>query len=82
MNTYWGDYFGQIEFRKYGELVRDNCKGMIISKKISDAEKPGGLIYESKRLSLPDLYTLLRTLEGMCYNGWAEEIDDSHYKVL
>lgn len=81
MEFSWG-YFGKEEFEKYGQLVKDQCSGMIISKCRDEANLPNGLIYEANRIGIEDFYDFLKALEGMCYNGWAEEIDDSHYKVF
>lgn len=73
-------YFGKELFEKNGELVRDELGGQIISKRVVDADKPCGLRYNAEKVWM-DLYDLLGTLEGMCHNGWATEIDDSHYIV-
>lgn len=67
------DYFGAKEFKQYGKLVHDNLSGKTISKRSADAEEPGGLIYEADKLGI-DMYDLLRTLEGMCFNGLAREL--------
>lgn len=76
------EYYGKEEYQKYGKLVSDACEGMIISKRKTDANKSGGLIYEARVLGLDSPYDLLRCLEGMCYNGEAAEISDYQYKVL
>jgi hypothetical protein len=75
-------YYGKTEYLAYGELIRDQCSGMIISKRRDEANLQNGLIYEAKRIGIEDFYDLLKALEGMCHNGLAREIDDSHYKVF
>lgn len=79
---YYDDYFGQTAYEEYGDLVAENCAGMIISKRADEGEEPGGLIYEAERLGIEDFFDLLKCLEGMCYNGKAAEISDYQYKVL
>lgn len=74
-------YFGKEAFEKYGDLVKDNLSGKTVSKRIALANDPGGLIYEADMLGI-DKFDLLECLEGMCYNGLAQEIDDSTYKVF
>ena len=76
------NYFGESEFNQYGQLIKETCKGIVISKRRDEADEPGGLIYEAKRIGISDFWCFLRALEGMCHNGWAIEIDDSHYKIL
>ena len=73
-------YFGEVMCRKYGDLVRENLAGMKISKRISDADKPGGIEYEAEQLGM-DLFDLIECLEGMCYNGEAKELRDGIYYV-
>lgn len=77
-------YFGKEQADKYGKMVQDKLKGKVISKRQADDGEPGSLRYESEELNIDDfdMWTLLETLEGMCYQGMATEIDDSHYKVL
>jgi len=79
---YYDEYYGQTAFEEYGDLVSEECSGMIISKRASEGEEPGGLIYEANRLGIDDFFDLLKCLEGMCYNGTAVEISDYQYKVL
>lgn len=74
------EYFGQIAYDKYGDMILSKLNGKKISKRRDKAEEPGGLIYESKQLGI-DLWDLLEALEGMCHNGTAREIDDSTYRV-
>lgn len=74
------EYFGQIAYDKYGDMILSKLNGKKISKRRDKAEEPGGLIYESKQLGI-DLWDLLEALEGMCHNGTAREIDDSTYLV-
>ena len=78
----WGNYFGESEFKQYGEIIKTKCSGMTISKRRDEASNPGGIIYEACRIGISDFWSFLRALEGMCYNGLAVEVDDSHYKVL
>ena len=73
-------YFGKEEYEQYGDLVARELSGKTISKRIDLSDEPGGIGYEADQLGI-DLYDLLRCLEGMCYNGKAEEIDDSTYRV-
>lgn len=77
----YDDYFGQTAFNMYGDKVWKALKGKKISKSVAKADAPGGLRYEAEQLDM-DLYDLLETLEGMCANGTAMEIDDSTYEVL
>ena len=65
-------YFGDEASAKYGDLIAD--------KRRDTAEEPGGLIYEANKLGI-DMWDLLEALEGMCYEGRAQEIDDSTYRV-
>lgn len=74
-------YFGKEEYEKYHGLVQEKLRGVTISKRVIDGDNPGGIKYEAEKLGI-DLYDLLSCLEGMCYNGEAREIDDSHYTVL
>lgn len=74
-------YFGDEAAAKYGELIQSKLAGKTVSKRRDTAEEPGGLIYEANKLGI-DMWDLLEALEGMCYEGRAQEIDDSTYKVL
>ncbi len=82
MADLYGDrwYFGKEEFEKYGQDVYNQLKGRAISKRRDLADEVGGLRYEADILGM-DMFDLLRTLEGLCYNGMAQEIDDSTYAV-
>lgn len=73
-------YYGKEEFEKWGEQVFDTLEGEKISKRIDHLDKEDGLDAMSARVGLSRM-DLLRTLEGMCYNGMAREIDDSTYLV-
>lgn len=73
-------YFGKEEFEKYGQDVYDQLEGCTVSKRRDLAYDEGGLAYEADMLGM-DMFDLLRTLEGLCYNGMAREIDDSTYLV-
>lgn len=72
--------YGKEECEKYKDLIRDNCFGEIISKKIDEANCSYGLISVANRLGI-DMWDLLRALEGMLYEGYAIMIDDSTYKI-
>jgi len=74
------EYFGQIAYDKYGDMILSKLNGKTVSKSRALAEEPGGLIYEANKLGI-DMWDLLEALEGMCYNGTAREIDDSTYRV-
>ena len=74
-------YFGKEEFEEWGDIVSRELSGQVISKSVADEGKPGSLAYEAEKLGMDDLFTLLRCLEGMCYNGTATEISDYQYKV-
>lgn len=73
-------YFGKDAYEKYGDKVSKALAGKTISKRMDRADQPGGIAYEAEQLGM-DLYDLLETLEGMCYNRKATEIDDSTYLV-
>lgn len=77
----YDEYFGQTAYRTYGQMVKQKLSGKKISKRVDLGDAPGGLKYEAEKLGM-DLYDLLETLEGMCYNGDAREIDDSTYQVM
>ena len=61
-------YFGKEEAEQLGDYVVSKLEGKTISKRIDLAEEPGGLIYEANKLGI-DMWDLLRTLEGLCYQG-------------
>lgn len=73
-------YFGMEASAKYGDLIAEKLAGKTISKRRDKGEQPGGLVYEAKELGI-DMWDLLEALEGMCYEGRAQEIDDSTYRV-
>lgn len=73
-------YFGKEEAGRFGDYVVSKLAGQKVSKRIDTAEEPGGLIYEADLLGM-DKFELLRTLEGLCYQGRASEIDDSTYYI-
>ena len=75
------DFYGQKFFNKYHELVKNNLSGMIISKRIDEANEPGGIEYEANKLGI-DLYDLIECLEGMCHEGEAVELSDYQYRIL
>lgn len=74
-------YFGEEEAEKYKDLISSKLNRKLISKRRDLADRPGGLIYEADKLGIGK-FELLRALEGMCYLGLAEEVDDSTYLVL
>ena len=82
----FNDFFVKEEAEKYKDIIKEKLSGQIISKRKIDDGKPGSLRYEAEKLNIEefDLFTLLQALEGMCHPsiGMAQEIDDSHYKVL
>ncbi len=61
-------------------MISKNLSGQTISKRKYLAEEPGGLIYEANKLGI-DMFDMLETLEGMCREDKATEIDDSTYLV-
>lgn len=73
-------YFGDEASAKYGDLIAEKLSGKTVSKRKSTAKEPGGLIYEANKLGI-DMWDLLEALEGMCYEGRAQEIDDSTYRI-
>lgn len=73
-------YFGMEASAQYGDLIAEKLAGKTISKRRDKGEQPGGLVYEAKQLGI-DMWDLLEALEGMCYEGRAQEIDDSTYRV-
>ena len=72
--------FGLEKAEKYSSLITKNLSGKTVSKRKDKAEEPGGLVYEANKIGI-DMWDLLEALEGMCYLGKAEEIDDSTYLV-
>ena len=79
---HWDVYFGETFSDEWGDIISEKLKGKKISKRSNWGYRPGGLEYEADQLGMDDLYELLEALEGMCYEGRAEEIDDSTYLVL
>lgn len=75
------DYFGQEKYEKYGEKVYRALRGKTISKRRDLAEESGGIVYEARKLGMT-WQDLLECLEGMCYNGKAEELyPGDSYKI-
>ena len=75
-------YFGEIASKKYGDMICEQLgEGFKISKRKDKGKEPGGLVYEAQQLGI-DMWDLLETLEGMCYDGRAREIDDSTYEII
>jgi DNA transposition AAA+ family ATPase len=73
--------YGKEEAEKYKDLIQSKLSGKRISKRRDLGDHKGGLVYEADKLGI-DTFDLLRALEGMCYLGLVEEIDDSTYLVL
>lgn len=74
------DYFGKEEFEKFGKFVYSVLEGRAISKSRDLADRVGGLRHEAEMLGM-DMFDLLRTIEGLCYNNMAFEVNDSTYVV-
>lgn len=74
-------YFGKDEFDKYAVSVIKELKGQKVSKRKDLADKPNGVKYEASRLGM-QWTELICCLAAMCYNGLADEIDDSTYFVF
>jgi hypothetical protein len=74
-------YFGKEEAEIYGDYICEKLKGETVSKRKDEAEYPGGLIYEAEKLGIDDFFDLLKALEGLCYQGRAQETDDSTYLI-
>lgn len=75
------DFFGQAAAEQFGDLIEEELKGKVISKRRDISEEPGGLIYEAQQLGI-DMWDLLEALEGMCHDGRVREISDSEYLVV
>ena len=73
-------YYGKEESEKYSGLIRNNCRGEIISKRIDEKDCYYGLSKTAERLNI-DMWDLLKALEGMLVEGTATMIDDSTYKI-
>lgn len=80
IDSYYSYAFGEVEARKYGDLISKTYDGQYISKSIDDADKPGGLTYSANKIGL-STFQLLKALEGMCADGRAYSADDSTYYV-
>lgn len=74
-------YFGKEKAEKYGNLISKKLAGKTVSKRKDRVEQPGGLIYEANSLGI-GMWDLLEALEGMCFDGRAEEINDSTYRIM
>lgn len=73
-------YYGKDEANQFGDLISEKLSGNTVSKRIDRSQYPGGLEYEATKLGI-DLFDLLAALEGMCYEGRAQEINDSEYRI-
>lgn len=72
--------FGEVQAKKYGNIILKAFDGMTISKRREDADKPYGLSWCANAIGL-GTYQLLEALEGMCEDGRAYETSDSTYHV-
>lgn len=80
IDSYYSYTFGEVEAKKYGNLISKTYDGQYISKSVADADKPGGLTYSANKIGL-STFQLLKALEGMCADGRAYCTDDSTYYV-
>jgi len=76
----YDNYYGEEEANKYGAKIIQALRGKIITKRRDKSNQPGGLEYEAKKLGI-DMWDFLRALEGLCYQGKAEETSDSTYRI-
>ena len=72
--------FGEEKAKEYGCRITEKLSGKKISKRKDKVDQPGGLKYEAEQIGIT-MWDLLEALEGMCYDGRAQEIDDSTYLV-
>ena len=80
IDSYYSYNFGEVEARKYGDLISKTYDGQHISKSVADADKPGGLTYSANKIGL-STFQMLKALEGMCADGRATYVDDSTYYI-
>lgn len=76
----YDNYYGEEEANKYGAKIIQALRGKTITKRRDKSNQPGGLEYEAKKLGI-DVWDFLRALEGLCYQGKAEETSDSTYRI-
>lgn len=76
----YDNYYGEEEANKYGAKIIQALRGKTITKRRDKSNQPGGLEYEAKKLGI-DMWDFLRALEGLCYQGKAEETSDSTYRI-
>lgn len=82
-------YFGKSERDLFGSLISEACPGWIISKRVVDCDARkdyslvgvANMLSDRTRNSKIDLFTVLRALEGMCYNSEAVEVADGYYYI-
>ena len=74
------DYYGKSEFEKHGELVHKLLLGRAITKRKDCADQVGGIRHEAGMLCMSTI-ELIRTIEGLCYNGMAYEVMDGVYVI-
>lgn len=74
-------YFGKEKAEEFGYSVRKSLGGRIVTKNKELAEEKGGLIYEADKLNM-SMWDLLETIEGLCYQGKAMELDDTRYYII
>lgn len=80
IDSYFSRGFGELEAKKYGDLIYRTYKGQKISKAIAKANQPGGLTYSANKIGL-STFQMLKALEGMCADGRVTCVDDSTYYV-
>lgn len=83
VDDYYSEYFGAASRDKYGAQLDKAYHGKIITKRLNEARNsyPAiGLKVIQDDLGLSP-FTVIKALEGMCYNNEACEINDSEYFV-
>lgn len=80
IDSYFSRGFGELEAKKYGDLIYRVYEGQKISKAKAKANRPGGLTYSANLIGL-STFQMLKALEGMCADGRATYVDDSTYYV-
>lgn len=76
----YDNYYGKEEANKYGAKIIQALRGKTITKSRDRSNQPGGLEYEAKKLGI-NMWDFLRALEGLCYQGKADETSDSTYRI-
>ena len=80
IDSYFSRGFGELEAKKYGDLIYHVYEGQKISKAKAKANRPGGLTYSANLIGL-STFQMLKALEGMCADGRVTCVDDSTYYV-